>query len=150
MTELLLASRHPRWHPSAEVAVGHPVRGWIDQVLWDPSANLLVAGELESMLVRIEQQLRWSGEKAAALPSSGAWADWARVRVPEISRLLVVRWTRANREAASAARRALAVAYPADPRDALDALTGTATWPGPALLWARIDGGPHRLEPWRP
>jgi transcriptional regulator with XRE-family HTH domain len=150
MTELLLRSRHPRWRPNPEVAVRYPARGWIDQVLWDPGVSLVVATELEAMLARIEQQLRWSGEKAASLPSSGPWADWARTGAPEIIRLLVVRWTRTNREAASAARRVLAAGYPADPRDALDALTGTATWPGPAILWARIDHGIHRLEPWRP
>jgi hypothetical protein len=57
------------------------------------------------------------------------------------SRLLVVRWTRHNRAAVEAAPRLLREAYPADPRDALEALTGAATWPGPALVWARIDRG---------
>ena len=45
------------------------------------------------------------------------------------------------------ARRLLAAAYAADPRDALDALTGMAAWPGPALLWARLDGPAATLDP---
>jgi hypothetical protein len=63
-----------------------------------------------------------------------------------VSRLLVVRWTRANREAAAAARRVLREAYPADPRDALEALTGTAAWPGSAMIWARLGKGGARLD----
>jgi hypothetical protein len=61
-----------------------------------------------------------------------------------------VRWTRANREVARDARKLLAAAYPADPRDALDALTGMAAWTGPALLWVRLEGAAAALDPWRP
>jgi len=146
MADLLLASLHPRWQGAPEVAVRRPVRGWIDLVLHDPSAHALVATELESVLHRIEQLIRWSTEKAHSIASSSNWPTWLGTGPePDISRLLVVRWTRANRDAASAARRVLAEAYPADPRDALDALTGTAAWPGPALVWARIDGAEARL-----
>lgn len=150
MTELLLSACGPRWQAAAEVAVRRPARGWIDQVLWEPVAALLVATEIESMLRRVEQQLRWSGEKAASLPSSDQWTGWTRAGEPQISRLLVVRWTRTNRDVAIAARRQLAEVYPADPRDALDALAGMSAWPGAALVWARLDTTPHRLEPWRP
>lgn len=147
MAELVLGSLHARWSPAPEVAVRRPVRGWIDLVLHDPLAHALVATELESSLRRIEQLLRWSTEKALALPSSNGWRDWLDgSREPEMSRLLVVRWTRANREAAAEARRMLREAYPADPRDALEALTGTAAWPGPAMIWARLDKGGPRLD----
>ena len=145
MAEVVLASRHPRWGPSPEVAVRRPARGWVDLVLHEPAEAVLVATELESMLRRIEQLLRWSGEKAESLPSASMWGEWSRSGPPSISRLLVVRWTRANRDAASDARRLLRAAYPADPRDALDALTGTVAWPGSALLWARIDRGRAEL-----
>ena len=127
MAEVLIGSLHPRWQVTPEVAVRSPVRGWIDLALHDPGAQLVVAGELESELRRLEQLIRWSAQKADAIGAG--------------SRLLVVRWTRHNRAAVEAARRLLREAYPADPRDALDALTGTATWPGPALVWARIDRG---------
>ena len=146
MADLLLASLHTRWQGAPEVAVRRPVRGWIDLVLHDPSAHALVATELESVLRRIEQLIRWGTEKAHAIASSSAWPTWLGTEPePKVSRVLVVRWTRANRDAASAARRVLAEAYPADPRDVLDALAGTAAWPGPALVWARIDGGETRL-----
>jgi transcriptional regulator with XRE-family HTH domain len=147
MAELVLASLHPRWQVSPEVAVRRPVRGWIDLALHDPAADVVVATELESGLRRIEQLVRWSREKADALTSSSMWESWRGAALdPRISSLLVVRWTRANRDAVSAARRTLREAYPADPRDALDALTGTASWPGPALVWALIDGGNNRLS----
>jgi transcriptional regulator with XRE-family HTH domain len=131
MAEVLIASLHPRWQVTPEVAVRRPVRGWIDLALEDPGAHVVVATELESDLRRIEQLIRWSAEKADAIGAG--------------SRLLVVRWTRANRAAAEAARRLLRQAYPADPRDALEAITATAAWPGPALIWARIDRGRAEL-----
>jgi transcriptional regulator with XRE-family HTH domain len=145
MAEVVLAVIHPRWGPALEVAVRRPARGWVDLVLHEPAETALVATELESGLHRIEQLIRWSGEKAESLPSASAWGDWSRSGPPAISRLLVVRWTRLNRDVASDARRQLREAYPADPRDALDALTGTAAWPGSALLWARIDRGRTEL-----
>ena len=131
MAEVLIGSLHPRWQVTPEVAVRSPVRGWIDLALHDPGAQLVVAGELESELRRLEQLIRWSAQKADAIGAG--------------SRLLVVRWTRHNRAAVEAARRLLREAYPADPRDALEAITGTATWPGPALVWARIDRGRSEL-----
>ena len=140
MAEVLVGAAHPRWQPTPEVAVRRPVRGWVDLALHDPAEHLVVASELESGLHRIEQLLRWSAEKADALASSPLWQVWsASGREPRVSRLLVVRWTRANRDAAAAARRLLREAYPADPRDALEALTTAAPWPGAAVLWARID-----------
>jgi hypothetical protein len=149
--EALLASLHPRWSATPEVAVRRPVRGWVDVALHDPVGSLVVATEIESLLRRLEQLLRWSQEKAEALPSSSAWPAWSATGRPAISRLLVVRWTRSNREVARDARRLLAIAYPADPRDALDALTGSAAWTGPALLWVRLEGrSAPVLDPWRP
>ena len=127
MAEVLIGALHPRWRVTPEVAVRRPVRGWIDLALEDPAHDLMVATELESELRRIEQLIRWSAAKADAIDAG--------------SRLLVVRWTRANRDVVADARRLLREAYPADPRDALESLTGTAAWPGPSLLWARIDRG---------
>jgi transcriptional regulator with XRE-family HTH domain len=150
-TECLIGLLHPRWRATPEAAVRRPVRGWVDVALHDPAAALVVATEIESLLRRLELLLRWSQEKAEALPSSPAWPAWSATGLPAISRLLVVRWTRANREVARDARRLLAAAYPADPRDALDALTGTAAWTGPALLWVRLEGpDAATLDPWRP
>lgn len=131
MAEVLIGALHPRWRVTPEVAVRRPVRGWIDLALTDPTNGLVVATELESELRRIEQLIRWSAEKADAIDAG--------------SRLLVVRWTRANRLVVEDARRLLREAYPADPRDALESLTGTTAWPGSARIWARIDRGRAEL-----
>jgi len=39
----------------------------------------------------------------------------------------------------------LSTAYPADPRDALDALIGTDPWPGSSVVWAMAEAGSIRL-----
>lgn len=136
--EALLAVLHPRWQPFAEIATRRPSRGWIDAGLHDPRARVFVAAEIQSELRRIEQLLRWSEAKAASLPS---WEGWPTLgEEPSISRLLIVRDSRANRAIAAEFRRVLRTAYPADPVDALEALLGPHAWPGPALLWAARDG----------
>ncbi|OGO56609.1 MAG: hypothetical protein A2Z32_02595 [Chloroflexi bacterium RBG_16_69_14] len=145
--ELLLAALDSRWHPFAEAAVRHPSRGWIDVALHDPMARLIVASELQSGLQRLEQLVRWSVAKAAALPS---WEGWAHLGdTPEVSRLLVVRRTRATRAVAAEFARQLRLAYPAHPDDALAALTGPASWPGPAMVWVVLEGRRSRFVPGR-
>jgi transcriptional regulator with XRE-family HTH domain len=144
MLELLLRLAHPRWQRFIEVAVRRPSRGWIDAVLYDASAHLAVPSELQSELRRIEQIVRWSGEKAASLPS---WEGWPYLgEDPAISRLLVVRRTRATRAVAREYERQLRVAYPAHPDDALAALAGRSPWPGPAMVWAVLDGKRSRIS----
>ena len=143
LLELLLGHLHPRWHAFTEVAVRRPSRGWIDAALHAARENVLVASELQSELRRLEQLVRWQGAKADALPS---WEGWPHLdQEPRISRLLLVRRTRATRAIASEFARQLRLAYPAHPDDALAALTGTAPWPGPALVWAVLDRGEPRL-----
>lgn len=143
MLEMLIACLHPRWQTSTEVAVRRPSRGWIDAVLHDPREPVVVAVEIQSELRRLEQQIRWSGEKAASLPS---WDGWPRLDgEPRVSRLLVVRRTRATRAVASEFAQQLRVAFPAHPDDALGSLAGTARWPGAALVWATVDDRGARL-----
>ncbi len=120
-----------------------PSRGWIDAALHDRRENVLVASELQSELRRLEQLIRWQGAKAEALPS---WPGWPQLgEEPEISRLLLVRRTRATRAVAAEFARQLLVVYPAHPDDALAALTGTQPWPGPALVWASLDSSGARF-----
>jgi transcriptional regulator with XRE-family HTH domain len=140
ITEALLGSHHPRWTPATEVGVRQPARGWIDVVLHEARERRLVAVEIESNIGRIEQQVRWARMKADSLPS---WAGWP-VDGAEISRLLIVRRTRANRQTALEFARQLAAAYPAHPEDAMGALTGSTPWPGAAMVWAQID--PDRVR----
>lgn len=140
IAEALLAASHPRWRAATEVGVRQPARGWIDVVLADASERRIVAVEIESDIRRIEQQVRWTQMKADSLPS---WAGWP-LEGAEISRLLIVRRTRATRQIAVEYTRQLAVAYPAHPEDAIAALTGAAPWPGAALVWAQIE--PDRVR----
>ncbi|MBI2777037.1 MAG: helix-turn-helix transcriptional regulator [Chloroflexi bacterium] len=142
IVEALLASRAARWRAAVEVPVWRPVRGWIDVVLADPQSGAVVAVEVESSLRRIEQLLRWSTAKAEALPSARDWPFGTAGGPTPVSRLLVVRSTRATREAGALAAETFAASLPGDPRQALAALTGEGSWPGPSLLWARerVDG----------
>jgi len=135
--EALLKQLHPRWRAYPEVAVRRPSRGWVDAMLHDPAAAMIVATEIQSELRRLEQLLRWFPEKVAALPS---WEGWAQLgAVATTSQLLIVRSTKATRAIGREFERQLAVSYPAHPADALAALTGTAPWPGAALIWATIE-----------
>ncbi len=148
MSELLLATAQPRWLPHPEVGVHRPARGWIDMVLHDPRPNLLLASELQSQLRRLEQLLRWHALKAESLPS---WEAFHRLGdgAPAVSRLLVVRRTRATRQIAAEFGGLLRSAYPAHPDDALEALAGTALWPGASLVWMTVDGHGARWAPGR-
>ena len=137
MVELTLRTRHPRWAAFTEVAVHRPSRGWIDTVLHEPRERLAVAGELQSELRRLEQLVRWQTAKAESLPS---WEGWPHLgEEPIVSRLMIVRRTRATRAVAAEFAAQLRAAYPAHPDDALAALTGIAPWPGPALVWVVLD-----------
>lgn len=134
--EALLADLHPRWRPYPEVAVRRPARGWIDLVLHEPREGCLIAAEIQSRLPRLEQLVRWSTEKAAALPS---WEGYTHLGpIATTSQLLIVRSTRETRLAASEFGRQLELAYPAHPADALEALSGTRAWPGAALVWVEL------------
>ena len=145
--EWLLERIHPRWSRYLEVAVRRPARGWIDLVLHDPTAACVVATEIQSALPRLEQQLRWSGEKAASLPS---WDGYVHLG-PEAtaSSLLVVRATRTTRAIGKQFARQLEVAFPAHPEDAIAALTGTRPWPGSGLIWVDLQADLVRFLPHR-
>jgi transcriptional regulator with XRE-family HTH domain len=137
-----------RWQSFTEVAVRRPSRGWIDVVLHDPSAAVVVATEVETGLRRLEQLARWSREKADSLPS---WEGWTRLPGgrPTISRLLIVRRTRANSAVGAEFERLLELTWPAHPADAIGSLVGTRPWPGPTLVWARSGRDGVRLLPSR-
>jgi transcriptional regulator with XRE-family HTH domain len=141
--EHLLGARHPRWTPYTEVSVRGPSRGWLDLALHEPRERLLVASEIQGALPRLEQIIRWSQAKAESLPS---WEGWHRLgEAPQITRLLVVRRTRATRAVATEFGRQLRVAYPAHPDDAVAAITGTAPWPGAAMIWVVEQAGRVRF-----
>ena len=148
IVEALLRMLHPRWRPSVEVAVRHPARGIIDSVLDDRSSPVIVAVESESDLRRVEQHLRWTQDKADSLPSSDLWRFTVgeRDEEPSISRLLVLRSTRSNRELVRDLEATFRAAYPADPDAIRQALTtADAPWPGAGMLWAVVEGGTARI-----
>jgi transcriptional regulator with XRE-family HTH domain len=134
--EALLKLINPRWTPHLEVPIHRPVRGVIDLVL--AHLSLLVATEVQSQIRRLEQQLRWSHEKAEGV--TGTHLAVGRDR-PTVSRLLVLRSTAASRELVRTHPQLFAAEFPAPAHAAFAALTSASeTWPGPALLWARAEG----------
>lgn len=144
ITEALMRILDPRWTRLVEVPVYRPARGVIDLVAHDQAAALVVATEVQSELRRLEQQFRWSNEKAESLPSADFWR-FTEPR-PRIERLLVLRSTRANRDVANRFANTIAAAYPADPTDAYRALTTPeAPWPGSAIVWATVEGDTARI-----
>lgn len=137
VVEAMLRALHPHWKAFTELAVQRPSRGWIDLGLHHATANVFVATEIQSELRRLEQLIRWSEAKAAALPS---WEGWTQLgNQPAVSRLLIVRDTRTNRAIAADYRRLLRMAFPADGQQALAAIESDETWPGAAILWATRD-----------
>jgi transcriptional regulator with XRE-family HTH domain len=133
--EALLGILHPRWARLLELPIYRPVRGVIDLVLDAPP--LLIATEIESQLRRIEQQLRWSHQKADGLAEAELGS---RQETASISRLLILRSTVATRDVARSFNEIMRAEFPSRSRDAYAALTGEAPWPGAALLWASVDG----------
>jgi transcriptional regulator with XRE-family HTH domain len=151
MSEALLEIVHPSWHRLVEVAVRRPARGFIDVVL-GRAGGPVIATELHSELRRLEQQIRWAHDKAASLPSADAWTFLTQGSGDEeVSRLLVLRSTRATRDLARDYASTLATAYPARTQDAVEALVQPdRPWPGAALIWADVAKGTARILPTTP
>jgi hypothetical protein len=141
MIETLLRSLGADWRPHVEVPVSRPARGVIDAVLERPVQRLLVATEAYSELRRLEQQIRWSAEKAASLGSSDLVGPGPECTV---SRLLVLRSTAATRNLAREFQSTLGAAYPARSASVIASLRDGAEWPGPGIVWIRIEG--ERVE----
>lgn len=144
MLEGLLAALHPRWRVELEVPVRQPIRGVIDVVLHDAISQVTVAGELQSEVRRLEQQIRWSREKAEALVRQDV--DAANNSRPSASQLLVLRSTVRTREIARQFEGTLRAAFPARTVDVIDALTwADVAWPGSGIVWVNLEGSEARL-----
>jgi transcriptional regulator with XRE-family HTH domain len=140
MVESLMRCLDPRWSVRLEVPVTTPARGVIDAVLLDRSTPVAVAAEFQSEFRRLEQQIRWNNEKADGLAARLAGEGGATSRI--VSQLLVLRSTVATREIARRYEALLAAAYPAKAADVVKALTsGDDGWPGPGLVWMRVEKG---------
>jgi transcriptional regulator with XRE-family HTH domain len=141
MIETLLRTLSAMWKPHLEVPVSRPVRGVIDLVLERRTDGLLVAAEAYSELRRLEQQIRWSTEKAEALGSSTLVGPGP---LPDVSTLLILRSTTSTRELARQFESTLKTCYPARTAAVVDALRSGSPWPGPGIIWIRIEG--ERVE----
>jgi hypothetical protein len=142
LIDALLRVTNARWRCSLEVPVHRPARGVIDVVLDDDSSPTIVAGEAESDLRRLEAQIRWANEKAEALPSADLWRFAAAEGGRKVSRLMLLRSTERTRALARRHEALLRAAFPARAVDAFRALTTSdGPWPGPAILWVRLEGG---------
>ncbi len=140
MIEAFLRELDPRWLVELEVPISQPSRGVIDVVLTDRKSAATVATEVQSELRRLEQQVRWSAEKADGLVQrlTHAGRDSAERRV---SRLLILRSTVGMREIARRYEATLRVAYPARTEDVVRALTTpTAPWPEAGIVWMHVEG----------
>jgi transcriptional regulator with XRE-family HTH domain len=133
MVEALLRELGPAWRSRPEVPVP-AARGVIDVVLTRALDQLTIACECQSEMRRLEQVLRRAHAKAEALRESGAQPG-------TLSTVLLLRSTVDTRALARSFASTLAAAYPARVVDALAALRGSSAWPGPAIIWARVDGG---------
>ena len=146
MIEALLAALHRRWLARLEVAVYRPARGVIDVVLQDRETWGVVAGEGHGELRSVEQQLRWAGQKADALPSATGWPWTDRADNPKVGRLLLLRSCDANHRLIASLPETFRAAYPDSTEAAVAALRqGDRTWPGSAILWVNVDGAETRL-----
>lgn len=138
IVEQLLRATRPRWRAFVEVPVTRPARGYVDVVLADNAHPLYVATEVSSEIRRLEQHFRWAQDKASSLRSAALWAN--APEGCEISRLLVLRSTRNTRDLAQRFPETFRALYPARARDVFDSVCGDLPWPGPGVLWARVDG----------
>ena len=138
IVEHLLRAVRPRWRAFVEVPVTRPARGYVDVVLADSAQPMFVATEVSSEIRRLEQHFRWAQDKAASLTSAALWANAADGS--EVSRLLVLRSTRNTRDLAQRFPETFKALYPARARDVFESIVGSRPWPGPGVLWARVDG----------
>lgn len=139
MIELVLREIDARWRPEVEVPITHPARGVIDLVLHDQIAPVSVSSEAYSDLQRLEQQLRWSAEKADGLRLRLAAETQGQER--DVSRLLILRSTVRTRDLARQYRSTFEAAYPARTTDVIRALTtAEGPWPGSGIVWVHLHG----------
>lgn len=134
IVEALIRCLHPRWRPMPELAVPK-ARGFIDLGIGLRDGNVGVACEVHSELRSIDRIQRRIFEKAAALAELG-------IVGANVTPLLVIRATAATRSIVRTYEATLAASFPASIEATLSALRGSsAPWPGPAILWARLENG---------
>jgi transcriptional regulator with XRE-family HTH domain len=141
MLEALLAIARPTLGRHLEVAVNRPGGAYIDLVLVDVAAGRLVAVEAQSQLRRIELTVRRHRDVADALGATeiARFAIGVDGRDPVVDRLLLLRSTRANRQAAREHRELMAAAYPASPAALRAEIGAMGRGPGAACCGSTSD-----------
>ena len=137
IVEAIIQRLAPHWAAIPELPVP-AARGVIDLVLHARGGGFSVACEVHSQLRSIDLIQRRLAEKTLALAQIDRFG-------PTASSLLVVRSTARNREIVRAHQATLHASLPARSVDVVAALTGTDDWPGPGLLWIRLDRGVAQL-----
>jgi transcriptional regulator with XRE-family HTH domain len=147
MLKALLHVLHRRWVRRLEVPVHGQTRGVIDLVFEDANEPMVVACEAQSQLRRLEQQVRWASMKADALADVRIQTDGVGTAAGPgaVSRLLLLRSTQSTRHVVTEFSELLAAAYPARHADLIAAITGTAQWPGPGLVWCDVGADGARI-----
>ena len=135
--EAIVRTLGPGWRPQPEVLVP-AARGVIDLVLTRGLDRLTIVCECHSELRRLDVVLRRLSEKEEAF---GAHLGTAQI----VSKLLLLRSTRATRHIATLYEGTLAAAFPARTVDVLAALRGTAAWPAAGIVWASVEGAKARI-----
>lgn len=133
MLEALARHVGPEWRTQPEVVVP-AARGVVDLVLRRARDRLTIVCECHSELRRMELVVRRAAEKTDALR--------AQAEPPAIvSTLLLLRSTAATRTVVATFSATLAAAFPSRSADAVEALAGSAAWPGAAIVWVRLERG---------
>jgi transcriptional regulator with XRE-family HTH domain len=130
--EALIRILHARWIRYPELAVPK-ARGFVDLALGDRLGTGIEC-EAHTEIRALDELLRRQLEKALAVQELGVVGT-------NVSTLLVLRSTKLNRDVVRLHEATFAAAFPGRTRDALAALTSAdAPWPGPTLLWAKLEG----------
>jgi transcriptional regulator with XRE-family HTH domain len=133
MIEALVRRLDPRWVRSPEFPVPR-ARGFIDLAIGLRGGGMGIECEAQSELRSIDLIVRRQREKSLALQELGTFGT-------EVSTLLLVRSTQRTRDVARLYAGTLSAAYSARAEDAIRALTTRDhPWPGPALIWVRVEG----------
>jgi transcriptional regulator with XRE-family HTH domain len=130
--EALIRILHARWIRYPELAVPK-ARGFVDLALGDRLGTGIEC-EAHTEIRALDELLRRQLEKALAVEELG-------VVGMNVSTLLVLRSTKLTRDVVRLHESTFAAAFPGRVADALSALTSVdAPWPGPTLLWAKLEG----------
>ena len=138
MLEALVSRLDRAWRGRVEVPVPE-ARGVIDLVLHQRETATWIVCEAHSQLRSIDLVVRRLNEKTLAFGRLDA-------REATVSSLLLVRSTESTRRTVRLHEATLSHAFPGRYVDAIQALTGHAMWPGPTLLWVRLEGAMGELQ----